>query len=196
MWHKKYQNIHQSITNHSLNYQPVHHHNTALVFSSAIRSFALALTFCLLQTHSACEAAGITVWIKDGNKTPHSCSCKAARPEPFCFTLHTDLEANIFPTTSPNWKHFQKSEAFTEHCFGKASSHGSVGDISHPLQFSLKMRTLSNSSKLHVFADVNWAQGIPRSNKKVGNKDEKKIEICFPITLFLLSIKTITSSRF
>lgn len=142
VWHKNIKIFTESITNRSLNYQPVRCHNTALVFSSAVRPLTLAPA-CSSQSHSAWEAAGVTVWIKDGNQTPRSRSCKAARPEPFCFTLHTDLEANIFPTTSPNWKHFQKSEAFTEHCFGKASSHGSVGDISHPLQFSLKMRTHS-----------------------------------------------------
>jgi len=31
---------------------------------------------------------------------------KAPSIKPFCFTPHADLEANIFPTTSPNWKRF------------------------------------------------------------------------------------------
>lgn len=121
----KYQNIHQSYKPQlELSICPLLQHRFGIIFSSAIRMLAPARASCFLRNCSASEAAGIAVGVKRGDNTPHSCSCKAARPELFCFTLHTDLEANIFPTTSPNRKHFEKSEGFTEYCFGKTSSRG------------------------------------------------------------------------
>ena len=68
--------------------------------------------------------------------------------------------------------------------FWKNQFSGSVSDRSHPFSLAWEELALSNSAKLHLFADVNWAQGTPRSHKKVGSEGANK-RYSFPYSLII-----------
>lgn len=185
---QKYQNSHQRTTNHSLNYQSVHNYNTGLVFSSAIRTLTskrppVSHRAAQLPKQQEFQFESKTVIIliaanaKQQGLSPSVLRCTLIWRQIF-FQQHHQIESIL-----KNLKPLQNT------VLEKNNSHGSVSDISRPLQFSL-----SNSSKLHRFADVNWAQGIPRSINKMGREGGRKRD--FSIIFYWLSIKAVTSSRF